>query len=71
LFAPRSHDDDFVHAGIAPQAFASLAKHHVLGILPGGEAGASVKVGQCEFLRSASGCSLTSTKPIADRFGPL
>src|SRR6476660_4085876 len=43
VLAPGRHDN-FVHAGITPQAFASLAKHHELGVLPGGEAGASVKV---------------------------
>ena len=50
VLAPRRHDN-FVHAGITPQAFASLAKHHVLGVFPGGETGSRVKVGNCEICR--------------------
>ena len=60
----RRHNN-FVHAGITPQAFASLAEHHVLSVFPGGESGAGVKVGQGEIVGSASGRSLISTKPIA------
>jgi hypothetical protein len=50
LLAPR-RQNNFVHDGITPQASASLAEHHVLSVFPGGEAGASVKVGQREICR--------------------
>ena len=36
VLAPRRHNN-FVDAGITAQAFASLAKHHVLRVVPGGE----------------------------------
>ena len=66
VLAPRRHDD-FVDAGVTPQAFASLAKHHVLSVLPRGETGASVKVGNCEICRICARAQLDQHKAHCGR----